>query len=530
MTNTIGYLRVSDPRQATEDKVTLDAQRQAIITLAEQHQRTVGEWFSDPGVSGGTADRPGFQAMVTYCQTHECPDGDGLVLVYRHDRFGRFADLDEYGYWRRILRLAGWVVRYAIDDPEDQTTRDVTRFVGSLTATRERQVISDRARMGMRGAAERGFWVNKNPFGYRREARDMTSGHTRVLESGQRNAPNERIHLVPGPAAEVAFVLWLFRRYAEGTVTLEQLKREAPKHYPKQWSRRSLHFMLVNPAYIGDQVFGLHPHGRPKAKPQTVRDTHPALVPREMFARVQAILKRNRRESTRRPGYFPFTGLITCEHCGGPYIGGGGRKGPAEDPDRFKQYVDAMGRRGQCEGKLSTFLRRDVEPQIIDAVAQVLEQQPIEAVLREAFDALLRVAHDGTGTLRQDLEREQMRQQQKLDRLIHQVEEGTFSDRDIAQRATLIRGRLTEIEQSLHRIRFDARRVEAISDERERLVGLAMSFREVAPQLTGVELREFVRPWLAGAVVDKVKKTLTLTIRLLPSVEGSALLFSSGGR
>ena len=64
----VAYTRVSKEEQARPDKTSLTQQRDAVIALAQRLRVTVGDVFEDAGKSGGTANRPAFQALVRYCE------------------------------------------------------------------------------------------------------------------------------------------------------------------------------------------------------------------------------------------------------------------------------------------------------------------------------------------------------------------------------------------------------------------------------------------------------------------------------
>ncbi len=61
-------------------------------------------------------------------------------------------------------------------------------------------------------------------------------------------------------------------------------------------------------------------------------------------------------------------------------------------------------------------------------------------------------------------------------------------------------------------------------------MGLAADFPALAKRLPGSELRELIRPWLHDAVVDKHRRTLTLTIRKVREVGMVTLLNNGPGR
>jgi hypothetical protein len=140
-----------------------------------------------------------------------------------------------------------------------------------------------------------------------------------------------------------------------------------------------------------------------------VPDAHPALVPRELFDRVQARLALNRRQTRATAGGYPLSGLIRCAHCGATYIGGGGalsRKNPA-DRDRYRFYKDS----GDCRtaGYLGTLLKRLIEPQVVAAVAEVVVHPHVQRLIAPEFDRALNLTGEAAEQQRGALEPERAR-------------------------------------------------------------------------------------------------------------------------
>ena len=363
----LGYVRVSKEDQATERKTSLEDQRAAIAARAAKLGRTLSpdNIFSDPGVSGGTAeDRPAFMSLVAYCEAHSRPGGaPGYVLVLNDSRWGRFTNAEEATYWRVRLERQGWRVRFAEgDETDDPVARGVLRAVHSSQATAYRDAIRANAKRGAAGAARRGLWQNEAPLGYRRRARDPATGQERTLEPGQRKSDSEEVRLTPGPKSERAVIRWMFDRYAAGGVSLGGLAHKLDRRFPgRAWSKQTVRAVLRNPAYVGDVVWCRRPHDKEERRatwrrPQeawiVAPDAHPALVARDLFFAVQHRLASNLRATRATAGGYPLSGLLNCAQCGKPYTGKGGSRGPENDPDRYRFYADSggVGRVVACAG------------------------------------------------------------------------------------------------------------------------------------------------------------------------------------
>ena len=529
----IGYVRVSKEDQAAEQKCSLSDQRAAISTLATRLRRQLAGAliFEDPGVSGATAEgRPGFIALIGYCETHPRPrKSPGYVLVLNDSRWGRFPNAEEATYWRVHLERQGWRVRFAeADETDDPIGRSVLRAIHSSQATAYREAIRANAKRGAVGAAHRGLWQNEAPLGYRRRARDLTTGQERTLEPGQRKGDTEQVRLTPGPAREQQIVRMMFTRYASGEVSLGLLVRELDAGFPgRAWSRPTVRAVLTNPAYCGDVVWCRHPHDaeerreqwiRPATEWVVTRDAHPALISRDLYEQAQQRLAANRKQTRATSGGYPLSGLIYCAHCGSTYTGAGGPRGPEGDPDRYRFYRDSggIGRAAHCRGPLGTLQKRWIEPRIVEAVARVVAHPSVRRLIAAECERQLEALGEDQAARRDALERERGCLAGERDRLIAAIGRGLLADAEAAPQLATLRVGRERATGDLERLRFEGRRSGRLDSERERLIALAADFAAIAKQATGAQLRELLRPWLACALVDKVNRKLILTIRRVP--------------
>jgi DNA invertase Pin-like site-specific DNA recombinase len=540
----VAYVRVSSDEQAKDSRTSLQDQHQAVSELAGRVGCQIGRSFADPGVSGATAeDRPGFMAMLAYCQANERPRSEpGYVLVLNDSRWGRFRNPDEAGYWRVAFEKLGWRVRFAEgDDTEDPLARGVLRTIHSAQASAYREAIRANAKRGARGTAAQGYWQNEAPIGYLRQA--YKDGRpTRILRRGERKASDEKVRLTAGPPEEQELVRWLFERYAAGTVSLGQLARDAQERYPERnWVKQTVRAVLTNRVYLGEVIWGRRPHDALEREETPVRDpvdwvvaedAHPALITPEVLHRVQEILKRNKRQTRATKGGYPLSGLLKCSQCGKSYVGGGGPKGPPDDRDRYRFYRDSGGvaPRGVCPGPLGTLQKRVVEPQVIRAICEVVSQPAVREVIEKQMDLALQDL-EGTSETRQSGVRKQLRTlRERRQRIVGAIGRGVIGEVEASEELSVLREDETRLQSELDRLRFWDRRGEGLAQERGRLLKLAKDFPALAKRLTGAHLRELIRPWLQDAVVDKYKRTLTLTIRRAPNTGPFLLASTPPGR
>jgi DNA invertase Pin-like site-specific DNA recombinase len=536
--DTLGYVRVSTEQQATEQKTSLTDQRRLIVDKARAMGRVLeaAAIFEDAGVSGATAEgRPAFMAMLRYCESNPRPaKAIGMIFVLNDSRFGRFDDPEEATHWRFVLKRLGWRVRFVEgDEVEDTFARGVIRFIGSAQASEYRANLKRTAKRAARSTAEKGLWQQEAPLGYRRLA-TRTDGAQRVLEIGQRKADDEVSRLTLGPEEEVEAIRTMFDGYANRHLSLGMLMTDMVSRFPfRAWSRQTVRMTLKNPAYMGDVVWcrrvtdpveRLTQTVRDRSEWVVVRDAHPAIVSRELYQAVQDRMASNKRQTTATRGGYPLAGLIRCAQCGMHFAGGGGKKGPASDPDRFRFYKDtgSSTRIPVCPPPITTLRKRWLEAVVIDAVADMVADPLTQKTIREEVQAQMSTARDSEKDRRASLERDRDRLIDQRRRLVNAVASGALKDSEAATNLAELRTRIAGSDAEIERLRFAVRAQLPDREEIQRMVRLAQDFPVQVRRLTGVALREALRPWIANAVVDKEKRVLTLTMWRVP---GAAQVF-----
>jgi DNA invertase Pin-like site-specific DNA recombinase len=251
------YLRISTQRQ--EQGVSLDTQRDAIHAGAKARGETIQHEFVDI-LSGTRDDRPAYQRLLAILQP-----GD-VVLVWRLDRIGR-NKAELFRFFEHIKRHRITLISVTQPDLSNELVRDIM----SVLAAYESQQLAERVRPNMSRKAEQGYWLGRTPRWYR-------------LSSEGRLEPTE-----DAGDAQRAFDMFLATRNVE----LTAVAFNANTCSMRQWLR--------NRAYLGESHWAgiVVPHA------------HPAIVSRETFDAVQAILDARKRTKRREPfGPALLTGFL----------------------------------------------------------------------------------------------------------------------------------------------------------------------------------------------------------------------------
>lgn len=524
----IGYIRVSTERQAGEVFTSLDDQRRAIEQLAARLGTHVGRWFADEGASGATVDgRPAFRDMLTSCLHHpRRATRPGYVLALNDSRFGRFPDPDEAAALRFRLKQHHWIVRFCeSDEIEDPTFRTVVRALGSAQASEYRRALQRNTRRGMRGAAEQGFWTRREPLGYRRQV-VYPPGRERVLAPGELKRPDEKVKLTPERSEEAPLVRWIFERYVAGAASLGSLVRDLEARAPmRAWSRRTVQAVLRNPVYVGDVVGGRRRGADAPAGLYGRDDAHEAIVSRELWTAAQARLAANRKATRAVTSSYALSGLIRCTHCGRFYTGGGGSRQPHGASWKFYKCSGGVARLKPCPGRIGTVGRELLDAAVIRVLSQEIAKPAVARAIEMELDRQLARA---AGAPAEDAAHGRRALEQRRDRLVAAIAEGTLTQAEAARQLADVRARIAATEDARNAARFAARRSQTAQLERDRLLSLALDFPRVAASLRGSALRELVRPWLADATFDKTTRALTLVIQRVPHVQALQSFASPG--
>jgi DNA invertase Pin-like site-specific DNA recombinase len=319
----VAYYRMSTDKQ----EASIPAQRTEVEAYAAKHGYHIIREYLDEGISGdATEKRSGFQQMRRDAQER----GDfRVILCWDQDRFGRFDTL-EAGYWIKPFRDAD--IRLETVALGKIDWNDVAgRIIYAVQQEGKHAFLRDLSRNVIRGqlaAIREGKWLGGPvPYGY-----DLVD-HKLVL----------------GNPEKVAAVRWIFTTYADTDTSVRSLAHQLNERgiaapVGGQWRDGTVHRLLQRPTYKGDTVWNRRHDGKyfgvfgGQIAPQErggkrritapeewvlVPDTHPALVDRQTFDKVQARLKNNRGRTAplKGGGDFIFSKLIYCGNCGSVMYG-----------------------------------------------------------------------------------------------------------------------------------------------------------------------------------------------------------------
>lgn len=351
------YARYSSDMQREE---SIEGQIRECKEYAERNGITILSTYIDRAMSAKTADRPEFQRMI-HDSEKKLFD---VVLVYKLDRFSR--DRYDSAHYKRILKKNGVHVLSAkeniADGPEGILMESMLEGMAEYYSAELSQKIH-------RGQKENALKGKNNgggiPLGY------LLDQNTKKLVVDPVTAP---------------IVNEIFERYAEGetvrSIVADLNKRGLKTRRGKAFSMGSFTAMLKNRKYIGEYRY----------QDVFIPDGVPAIVPEDLFYRVQQRMEKNKRAPAMAKAHedFLLTTKLFCGKCERLMVG---ESGTARNGTTHYYYkCGAAKRKKGCDKKavkkawiervvilltVTRVLQEDEMNRIADAVIAMQEREDV---------------------------------------------------------------------------------------------------------------------------------------------------------
>ena len=305
------YTRKSTSVGLEQDFNSLDAQREACTTYIQKLPgwTLVDECYDDGGFTGANIERPAFQRLLA-----DIDEGKiDVVVVYKVDRLSRslldFAKLMER-FGRAGASFVSVTQNFSTADAMGRLTLNMLMSFAEF----EREMIGERTRDKIAAARRKGKWTGGPiPLGYTvHEKRLVVNDLEAVLVRDVFS-----LYLRERSTLAVARFLNESHRSPKRHVAANGRLREA-----RPWTKADVTRLLKNPVYAGY----MRSHG------EFYAGEHEALVDRETFSRVRALVNRATRttnDPSRNPDYI-LRGLLRCACCGSAFTPASTRKGRTE--------------------------------------------------------------------------------------------------------------------------------------------------------------------------------------------------------
>ena len=398
--------RVSSDEQAKG--YSLDVQSEALEKYCLKNDIEIVYSFREDH-SAKSFNRPAFQKFLEHTKkNHKNID---LLLFSTWDRFSRNA-MDAYHMIDRMRKMG--IEAQSIEQPIDFSIPENKMMLAMYLVMPE--IDNDRRsikiRGGIRGAKKAGRWTSSAPYGYRNSRDDQ-------------NKPL----LVPNQDSE--HIRRAFEDVSKGGVQSEIVKALNANGVKVQKTRFSI--MLRNPVYMG-KIRVLAFENEPE---ELVEGVHEAIVPEELFYKVQQVLKGNfpRKHLTaaKRNDMLPLRGILKCTKCGNKLTGSRsrGRRGI-----RYAYY--------HCNGCRQERYRAD---RVNNQLKKILNGFQFSNDSEVLFKAIISKLLDGNGRDRTTqlikLRKSVALQNERIERLQDNLADGVITSVDFVE----MKGRYSELRQ-----------------------------------------------------------------------------------
>ncbi len=400
------YARYSTNNQREE---SIEGQIRECRAFAEKNGYTVLRSYEDRALSGKTDKRPQFQQMIADSKRKLFD----TIIIWKVDRFSRDrADSIVYKY---ALKQNGVRVISATESFSDDPMGKLMEGIMESFAAFYSEELAEKI---LRGLTENALKCKFNggvlPVGYKLDA--------------------DR-HYIPD-AITAPHVLEVFKMYAEGS-TIKDLKDyldskgiTTAKGTPMTYN--SLQRMLHNRRYIGEYSF----------RDTVIPNGIPAIVPQDLFDRVQERLAKNRKAPARNKAEVNYilTTKLFCGHCG-VYMCG--ESGTARNGTTHRYYKCATANKHKDSCKKKAIKKDFIENLVInETMKMIMDDDLIEAIV-----SMLMELQDQENTTLPVLEKQLKDTDKSIQNIVSAVEKGMFSETLMHRMETLEETKKTLINQ-----------------------------------------------------------------------------------
>jgi DNA invertase Pin-like site-specific DNA recombinase len=296
------YVRMSTEHQ----KYSTENQAEALQQYAARRGIEIVRTYADQGKSGLRLD--GRDALKQLISDVESKRADfTTILVYDISRWGRFQDADESAYYEYLCKRADISVQYCAEQFENDGSiaSTIVKGMKRAMAGEYSRELSVKVFTGQCRLIELGYRQG-GPAGYglRRSLIDQAGTAKGELTRGEhKSIQTDRVVLVPGPSEEIDTVRWMYQSFVKGGTPEYEIanllnERGLTTDLGRPWTRGTVHQVLINEKYIGNNVWN---RGSFKLKKKRVRNStdmwiraeaaFESIVDRSLFEAAQEIIR-----------------------------------------------------------------------------------------------------------------------------------------------------------------------------------------------------------------------------------------------
>lgn len=257
--NAAAYVRMSTEHQ----KYSTSNQMDIIEEFAARRAMDIIQIYSDEGKSGlRVKGRDALTRMIGDVTSGRAKFSS--ILVYDISRWGRFQDADESAHYEFMCRRQGISVHYCAEmfENDGSMMANMNKMMKRMMAGDYSRELSVKVFQGACRLIRMGFKQGGTAgYGLRRMLVDQAGQPKGLLRMGEhKSIQTDRVVLVPGPENEVADVRWIYDAFTRENLSENEIatilnSRGILTDYQRAWNRSTVHQILTNEKYIGNNVY-----------------------------------------------------------------------------------------------------------------------------------------------------------------------------------------------------------------------------------------------------------------------------------
>ena len=405
MKKAVIYARYSCERQTEQ---SIEGQLRVCNEYAKNNDFVVLDTYIDRAISGKSDKRDAFQAMLADSSKQEWQ----YVIVYKNDRFARNrieSAINKKTLWDNGVKLIS-ATENIPDAPEGIILEALLEGMAEYYSAE----LSQKIKRGMNESRQ------KNQF---------TGGF--VLYGYD---IKDKKYIINEQEAEI--VRKVFEEYADGRVVkdiLTELNNRGLKNKQgRKFATNSLYRMLRTEKYAG-----IVRHNE-----ETYTEIVPAIIPADLYAKVQKIIEGNKRAPARRKSYgvFLLSGKLYCGECGSLMTGDSGTSKTGAIYHYYKCF-DKKRRKG-CT--FPSIKKDKIEDKVFDICLEVLNSGYIPNLIETAMQ--IREEELKQNVVILNLKAQLAEQEKQINNIMKAIENGIFTKTP--------KQRLTELEESIEDTKY----------------------------------------------------------------------------
>jgi len=327
------YVRLSNLNAGRSDDDSIETQTEYLKQYMSKYPDVIVEdIYADNGFTGRNFDRPQFERLLSDIRAKRID----CVVVKDFSRLGR--NFVETGYYIEklfpFLDIRFIAINDSYDSEDPQSRGSLAVPVKDMLNEYYSKDISRKVKGTFETKRQNGENIHVVPFGYKKDTMNQsklvvdeeTADFVRMIFEAY--ADGQSISNIANTLNEHKAILPYWRRKQLG------LTRPSEKVKRSHWITTDVAQILENPVYTGDMVYNRlsYPNGykktpilNPKSEWRVVKDAHPAIISRTLYAHAEkkmaeyhSLWKLRKEEQSHRMMQSPniFKGILFCAHCG----------------------------------------------------------------------------------------------------------------------------------------------------------------------------------------------------------------------